>query len=345
MRQKLKKKLSLLMALACTVACFNGTVSFAFDNGYNSAATYTNTVSSRITSASQVDWYKFEVTADEVPTSYGVTLKVPTDCMYNFDVRFRAANSTERPMVLENETIVSATKRRSVRGVLTEPGTYFVRVYSQNGSVDGDENYNLSISYGKDGTCAFTYENNLPESVFADWSVCATMLGKYTFGENIKYATNDRNYKNAYRFVTSNYTADNQTIGLTKATPEQTAIAADYVYSGDLMVNPKFKVETNKVYSIEELMYYLWALREPIIFYLTDSADTGNAYKKYIILKDVNIGENMISYYDPWIQDYETINYTQFKSQGILCSDVYVTYSGTNIIDSNAPRAIQAIYN
>ena len=57
----------------------------------------------------------------------------------------------------------------------------------------------------------------------------------------------------------SNYTTDNQstTTSENKGTPEQTAIAADYIYSGDLLLTPKFKVENNKIYEIHELMEYI----------------------------------------------------------------------------------------
>lgn len=338
------------MALACTVACFNGTVSFAFDNGYNSAATYTNTVSSRITSASQVDWYKFEVTADEVPTSYSVTLKVPTDCMYNFDVRFRAANSTGRPIVLDNETIVSGTRRRTGRGMLREPGTYYVRVYSQNGTVDGDENYNLTLSYEKNGTCSVSYPysgRNIPVAESTDWSVCADMLGNYTFNRTFPSASSGRNYMNAYTFMTTNYESDNQSgyANKKKMTPQQTAIAADYIFSGDLMQNPKFKVEENKIYTIDELMYYLYVLDEPIIFYLANAEIPANAYKKYVILKDVNIGINEITYVNPSDGKETTIDYNEFLDEGFEYSDEMVQYTGTNIINANTPRRFQAIYN
>lgn len=349
MSKSIKRRLSFIMAFAVIISCLGSVTSFAFDNGYDYATTYSSAVTEYITSASQTDWYQFTLTADEVPTAYSITLKIPDDCVYNFDLRHLATDADEgaRPTIISNETIVSAARNRRMSGVFTEAGTYFVRVYSQNGTTSSLDNYKLTISYNKNGTYGFLYDNDLPTGETTDWSICADMLGSYTFDRIIKYATNDRTYQNAYTFVSTNYDSDSQSGYGTalKATPAQTAIAADYIFSGDLMSNPKFKVETNKIYEIEELMYYLWDLSEPIIFYLENTAIPYDAFKKYVILEEVNIGENTITYYNPSDGSETTVDYDEFLTDGFTYSGVPVTYSGTNIIDANSLRAVQPIYN
>lgn len=349
MSKSTKRKLSFVMAFALIISCFGSITSFAFDEGHYYADTYTGAVTSYITSASQTDWYQFTLTAEEVPTAYSITLKIPSSCVYNFDLRHRATGEDEdvRPMIVSNETLVTGSRNRTMHGVLTEPGTYFVRVYSQNGTTSSMDNYKLTVSYDKDGTYGFMYDNNLPTGETTDWSICADMLGQYTFDRIIKYATNNRNYQNAYTFISTNYDSDSQSGYGTalKATPAQTSIAADYIFSGDLMSKPKFKVENNKIYEIEELMYYVWDLSQPVIFYLENSAIPYDAFKKYVILEDANIGENTITYYNPSDGSRTTVDYDEFLTDGFTYSGVPVTYSGTNIVDANNVRAVQPIYN
>lgn len=349
MSKSIKRRISVLLSSVLIISCFSSITVFAFDKGYKNAATYTSAVTEYITSDSQSDWYKFTLTADEVPTAYSITLKIPDDCVYNFDLRYLSASAdqSERPKIISSETIVSGSRNRRMSGVFTEAGTYFVRVYSQNGTTSSMDSYNLRVSYNKNGTYAFSYDNNLPTGETTDWSICADIIGDYTFDHLIKYSTNNRTYQNAYTFIDTNYESDSKNGYSTslKASPNQTAIAADYVFSGDLMLNPKFKVETNKIYEIEELMYYLWGLSEPIIFYLENTAIPYDAFKKYVILEDVNIGENTISYYNPSDGSETTVDYDEFLTNGFTYSGVPVAYNGTNIIDANAVRKYQPIYD
>lgn len=347
MRKSASRKFSFAIALALIITCFSGITSFAFINGYNNATEYTSAITSYITSTSQNDWYKFTITADEVPTAYSITLKIPDDCVYNFDLRYRATDSTSRPSIISNETIVNGSRSRKMTGVFTDVGTYFVRVYSQNGTTNSSESYRLTISYNKNSTHGFNYGTGLPSADVADWSVCADMLGNYTFDNNIKYATNNRTYQNAYTFIMSNYESDSASeySNEDKASPEQTAIASDYIYSGDIMLNPKFKVETGKIYEIEELMYYVWGLNEPIIFYLDNTTYQLPIFTKYVILRDVNIGNNTITYYYPNSGNTVTVDYDDFLTDGITYATVPLTYRGTNIVDANSVKAVQPIYN
>ena len=344
--KKFKKAAAFISILALAISCLSCTV-FAFDNGYKSATEYTGgTLSNCITSATQTDWYKFTLASDEVPTYCGLTLTIPDNCIYNLDLRYREGSSG-RPKVIAKESTVSKTRRRTIRAMLTEPGTYYVRVYSQNGTKDTLDSYSLRISYGKNTTRNIIYDTGKVQAEVADWSMCADMLGNYTLKTNLPYVTCNRNYKNAYAFVATDYTSDNESdySSTTKGTPEQTAIAADYVYSGDLMINPRFKAETNKIYSMAELMNYVAVLDEPIVFYLEVPGTIYDFLKKYVILKDINIGANTITYYNPSSGKDETMDYDDFLTNGFVYGGASVTYSGTNILNTNSPRIFQPIYN
>lgn len=345
--KKFKKAAAFISTLALAISCLSCTV-FAFDNGYNHATEYTgSTLSNCITSATQTDWYKFTLASDEVPTNCTLTLTIPDNCVYNLDLRYREGSSG-RPKVIANESTVSKTRRRTIRKVLTEPGTYFVRVYSQNGTKDTLDSYSLKISYGKNTSRMLTFTTtNLAQVGLEDWAVCAQLLGNYTLTNNFPGITTTRNYKNASVFVKTNYESDNLAdySSEKKATPEQTAIAADYFYSGDLMINPRFKAETNKIYSMAELMNYVGVLNEPVIFYLEHPQSSLKAYKKYVILKDINIGANTITYYNPSSNATETVDYDDFLTNGFEYAEEQVVYSGTNIVNTNSYEQFQAIYN
>lgn len=337
----------LFVAICIFCTCFSNSALFAFDAGYERATEYTSTVTASITSAEQVDWYKFTLDENQVPTPYNITLNIPDECMYNFDLRYRAITSEDRPQILSNETFVTTTRSRRMAGVLTEPGTYFVRVFSQNGTKSALYDYKLLISHNRNTSYAFGFESSLPSAESSDWSVCADILGKYTFNNIFKNSVNERNYKNAYAFISSNYLSDAQDEygSSIKATPEQTAVATDYIFSGELMLNSKFKVEKEKIYTIEELMNYVCGLNEPIIFYLDNASLQFDIFKKYVILRDVNIGRNTITYYNPSSGNKETVDYDDFLMNGFVYGGATVNYTGTNILDANSVRRTQPVYN
>lgn len=322
---------------------------FAFTSGYNGATELSGNINGYITSSTQNDWYKFTVTSDQVPTAYSVTLRIPAECVYNFDLRYREANSTSRPAVISNETIVTGSRSRVMRGVFTTPGTYFIRIYSQNGTTSNLESYRISKSFNKDATYTLSYATTLPSAETADWSICADIAGNYIFNNIITNSSTNRNYKNAYTFVVSDYTSDNQDdyTNNDKATPEETAIAADYIYAGDVLQKNKFEVENNKIYSIEELMQYVWEYSQPIIFYLDNEQYSSilPAFKKYVILEELNIGENTITYYYPSSGNRVTVDYDDFIRDGIMYTTIPLTYKGTNIVQRNYKTEVQAIYD
>ena len=344
---KKSRKLAFVLTLALVFSCFGSITSFAFDTGYNSATEYTNTVTAYLSSYTQVDWYKFTLTQDDVSTYCDITLRVPDSCVYNFDVWYRSGDSGQ-PSIVTNETLVGQSRNRYKNLLLSQAGTYFVRVYSQNGTASAVNSYRLSISYRKNMTCEFMYATTLTTGGNSDWAGCADILGNHTYNTIIKNSETNRNYKNAYVFIKSNYTSDKASNydGKLNATPEQTAIATDYVYSGSLMTEPKFEVISDKEYSIEELMYYLNVLNEPIIFYLQSEDYPGlSAYKRYVILKSVNIGLNRIEYYDPQYGVTQTVNYEDFLSTGIEGDDTNSVYTRISILNSNLPSPVQAIYD
>lgn len=351
MNKNVKRKLSFILAFSFIIMCFNSTISLAFDTGYNNATTYTSAVNGYIESSTQIDWYQFTLTEEQVPTTYSIQLKIPTECIYNFDLRYRTADSTARPSVVSNETIVTSARIRTMKGMITDPGTYFVRVYSQNGTTDSNNNYKLTISSEKNTTYFLDYgnEEDLPGSVDTDWSICADIIGNQLFNNVIKNSSTGRNYKNAYTFINSNYSSENQN-GYgheLKATPEQTAIAADYIYSGDLMTIPKFKVERDKQYSIEEMAYRLRVLNEPVIFYLEVSSlpeEFRGLYERYVILSKANIALKTMAVYDPSIGEYSDLDYDEFIRKGIQYSSTFIPYNSTNIVSTNT-KPIQAVYN
>lgn len=350
MRKTIKKRLALVLTTTMLLTLFMGINATAFVSGYTEAVAYTGAVTGYITSTSQNDWYYFTVTESQLPAPYSIILRIPDGCVYNFDFRYRASNSTGRPSIISNETIVTGSRNRTMGGVITEPGTYFVRVYPQDGVTSSTYSYRLSIGYNNTTTYGFSLNSDsLVKGETDDWAICAEILGKYTFDKTIKYGTNTRNYKRAYDFVMSNYTTDNQstTTSENKGTPEQTAIAADYIYSGDLLLTPKFKVENNKIYEIHELMEYVCKYNRPVIFYL-ENPQWGSqipTFRKYIILSDVNIAENTISYFNPSSESTITVDYDEFLLNGMTYSSMPHTYAGTNIIESNYDRPFQAIYD
>ena len=123
MYRKINKKVSFVMVFVLVFTCLSSVTSLAFDNGYRYASEYTGVVNGYIDSASQIDWYQFTVTENEVPAAYSIILKIPDECVYNFDLRYRESDSTERPVVVSNETIVTGSRRRTMYGVFTQAGT------------------------------------------------------------------------------------------------------------------------------------------------------------------------------------------------------------------------------
>ena len=345
---KKSRKLAFVLTLALVFSCFGSITSFALDNGYRGAMEYTGRVTDYLSSATETEWYQFTLTADDVATPYSVALKSSGSCIYSFDFWYRSGTSG-LPSVVSNEVTVARNGTRTMSGVLTEPGTYFVRVYFLSGTVSTLNTYRLTIGYDKNETRDFIYNygSNFPSATYADWAICADGIGNYTFDTTIKDFATNRNYKNAYTFVTSNYTSDSEGgyENTVKATPEQVAIAANYVYSGSLMAKPKFKAETNKQYTIEELMYYLYELDEPMIFYAQNEIIDMPELKKYVLLESVNIGQDIIRYIDPYTGRSATISYSEFTENGISAGNSYYKYSGTNIVNTNMPRPVQPVYN
>ena len=346
---KKSRKLAFVLTLALVFSCFGSITSFAFDNGFRGATEYTGKVTDYLSSATETEWYQFTLTADDVATPYSVSLKSSGSCRYSFDLWYRSGSSG-RPSVVSNEvTVTRSGDTRTMSGVLTEPGTYFVRVYFLSGTVSTLNTYRLIIKHDRDETRGFIYDygTSFPPATYADWAVCADILGNYTFGTTIKDFATNRNYKNAGAFIISNYTSDSEGSyeNTVKATPEQVATAANYVYSGGLMTKPKFKLETNKKYTVEEIMYYVYELDEPMIFYAQNEIVDMPELKRYIVLDSINIGQDTMRYIDPYTGMYSTISYSGFITNGIQAGSSYYVYSGTNIVNTNMPRPVQPAYN
>lgn len=344
---KKSRKLAFVLTLALVFSCFGSITSFAFDNGYKWATEYTTTVDDYLSSATETAWYEFTLTADEVPTPYSVSLKTSGSCIYNFELWYRSGSSG-RPSAVSNETIVARNGSRNMSGVLTEPGTYFVKVYFQSGTVSTLNTYRLKITYGKNSTINFIYDSSLPKDAGGDWVICADIMGNYTYNSIIKNTSTNRTFENAYTFVDTNYSSDSAG-GYSdeiKGTPEQTAIAANYIYSGGLMSKPKFIAETNKVYSLTELMNKLYYLDEPVIFYSNHKDSNGEITdERYVILSGVSIGQKTLEFYNPSTGKYVTMSYDTFTSTGYKVSSKDMKYTGTNIVNSGLSRPVQAIYN
>ena len=347
---KKSRKLAFVLTLALVFSCFGSITSFALDNGYRGAMEYTGRVTDYLSSATETEWYQFTLTADDVATPYSVSLKSSGSCIYSFDFWYRSGTSG-LPSVVSNEvTGTRSGDTRTMSGVLTEPGTYFVRVYFLSGTVSTLNTYRLTINHNKTSTIDFFY-NSTPETEKGDWAACADLLGNYTYNSIIKDSATNRNYKNAYSFVTSNYTSDAESgyaSPIRRNTFDNTVIAANYVYSGSLMTKPKFKLETNKIYSIEELMYYLYELDQPIIFCMS-SAEFPNSstFRRYVMLEGVNIGSGFIRYYDPASGGSTYLEYSEFLTDGFPCEDdgTSIKFTGTSIVNTNLPRPVQPIYN
>lgn len=347
MKSNLKNKIAVILTAAITVTSFGTMNAFAFSSGYRTATEYTDTVSEYIESPTQNDWYKIDVTEDMIPCTYYIALGIPTSCVYNFDFSRADLGTRNRPEIISCDTVVSSDRKRIMRGVLTETGTYYVRVYSQNGTTANLDAYELRIRTSNSGKTSYSFKANLPTSTTSDWSVCADIVGNFMYEKYIYGSTTSRNYQNANTFITSGYESDSTSLfnNTVKATPEQTAIAANYIYSGYKMVNPKFVVRSNKVYQIDELLRYVYEYNEPIIFYMAEDDTIPRAQKKYIVLKSVNIGANQIVYYDPWSGSTVQVDYTTFISEGIYEEYGYVPYTGISIVPNDNKATKQVIYN
>lgn len=129
MKFKAIRKLTLVAAVAAISTVICGISASAFVEGYENATELTNSITASINKADQNDWYKFTLTAEQVPTPYSVNLKIPTSCVYNFDLRYREADSDERPTIVSNETIVTGTRNRTMHGVLYQPGTLYAYIH------------------------------------------------------------------------------------------------------------------------------------------------------------------------------------------------------------------------
>lgn len=351
MKKKITRKLSVLLALTTMLTAISSLTAFAFDNGYRYAVEFT-TNTGNIEMTTDNEWYSFTITDSDIPCPYSLNLSMPEDCMYNFDLHYRGANDTGRPVVVSNETIVASNGRRYMYGVFTQAGTYFVRVYSQNGYINDAETYKVTLSKSKNSNKSFVFNYALnsdatrPASESADGVICADMLGNHAFSSNFPNAAITRNYKNAGAFIITDYSSDSTSEYNTSKqyAVDEIVTAANYIYSGYLMQQPKFVSET-KIYSIIELMQFLWTYSQPVIFYV-ESAPLGTyKFQRYAILQKVNLGENTITYYYPADGSSTTVDYDTFLTNGITFSGIPMPYTGVNILQSNYRRMNQAIYN
>lgn len=351
--KNLKKRISLTLIMAIAVSCFCGINAFAFVNGYNSATELgTSAITAYLESASQNDWYKFTLTEAEVPVGCGINLNQASSCIYNFDLRYREASSRNRPAIVSNETIASGSGQKQMRLILTKPGTYFVRVYSQNGTYSNTNSYRIKNNLYTNSNMTLTLGTSFPSATLADWSVCAGFAGNVMYNNMFKSSTSSRNYKNAYTFIKSNYTSDSESDydNTEKATPEQVAIAADYIYGGDILENPRFEVATNEIYTIAEIAKFVWQYEQPVILYIDNDQVSSIEYlkslRKYVIISEVNLPQNTITYYNCDSGADVIVDYDDFLTNGIDYGDNMVTrFRGTSIVPANYRQRIQAAYN
>ena len=347
MKTNLKNKIAAILTAAITVTSFGTMNAFAFVSGYKSATEYTGTVSEYIESPTQNDWYRIDVTEDELPCEFSVRLSVPANCMYNFELSRADLGTRNRPEIISNETLVASTRRRYMNKVLTETGIYYVRVYSQNGTTANLDAYELKITKKISGKKSFSYDASSGVAIAGDWSICADMLGNYMYNKTFYGNTSSRNYKNAYVFITSDMSSDS--VGLYEdtyqATPEETALAADYIYSGYKMATPKFVAKTDVIWEFADMLRYVHEYDEPIIIYMAEDDTIPRAQKKYVILKGVKIDTGEIIYYDPVRQEDVVAECESFFSQGIRSTYGYIPYTGTNIVVNDYKSDKQRVYN
>lgn len=350
--KNLKKRISLTLIMAIAVSCFCGINAFAFVNGYNSATELgTSAITAYLESASQNDWYKFTLTEAEVPTGCRITLRVPTNCVYNFDLRYREASTRNRPSIISNETFVSASGQRQINKVLTAPGTYFIRVYSQNGTFSSTDSYRINKNAVKNTTYEMSFGSNLPDNSEVDWAICADLAGNYLYKRTFYSGTTSRNYSNAGAFVMTNHTSDNASdfSPEKKPTPAETADAANYIYSGDVLENPRFEAQTGNILNIEDITKYFVEYDQPVVLFLDCQEYLGttieSATRLYRIIEDVNIGTNTITYYNFVNHNSVTVDYDDFLIDGIITLGLNSTYRGTNIVPATYRHRVQPAYN
>lgn len=214
----------------------------------------------KLTSATDEHWYKFTTT--EANSAY--TLQVyntPTAGAYRFELRYQDSTST-RPIIINNSGALTSSDRWTMQGVLTDAGTYYVRVYSATGEYSSSA-YTFSVSISTNMHLSYQYlpSVNVPES--RDWAACAEMVGKYYYYKNCGAYPN-RTYKNAMKFILSGGTKENglksdEETNMDKPVLDDVVTAVNYVYSGDYMSNPMF-VADYSMYTVPDFMAKVWQL-------------------------------------------------------------------------------------
>lgn len=297
------KKTKIVSYLLSAVIAF-GAVNvpgYALSTGWQNATEATGRITTdAITSATDENWYKFTTTvANEF---YTVGLKdEPTVNAYGFELRYQQTAGT-RPIVLENTTYTTAAGTSYMRGTLENAGTYYVRVFSRTGEYMSDP-YTLTISHGLDCSANITRVDTDGQKY--DWAACAEMLGKAYYNHIYGVTLTSRNYKNAARFIQSSGSDDTASLATaTRTSLANTAIAADYIFSGDYMVNPKFKV-TDTLQTPTDFRKYIWKTNRedcilPVIIQLRDNESLeSDRLSRYLLLEGVSNTYNELTVIDP----------------------------------------------
>lgn len=327
-----KKLLAMTIAIVSILSCLTIS-SYAMDTDYQYATdvgTSFNITTDKISGADDANWYKFSIT--QPGAGYSFTLRdMPSGEPYNFELYYQETSGTY-PSMLRMETKLTSTLRRTMHGVLENTGTYYLRVYSMTGNYTS-ENYRLTGSVGY-GTYA-SMITKISSSNNLDWAACAEMAGKYKYYREISSAKlPSRTYNMAARYIQSNGSKDTGTPNNTKSTLEQTAKAANYIFSGTTMINPVFKTETNKVYGLTDCLKVIWGTDDTMIIRLADKEMDIERLSHYVVLDSVSPKDKYLDFHDPWTTSSASycVDYDDFIINGYEGDGYATRYDGNNII-------------
>lgn len=328
-------KLFLVTAISSAAVLTFGTISgFAMDTGYTNAiecSLNTGNIDGTISSETDSKWYKFTVPSPNACYSFKVK-NMPSPGMYSFEIYYQE-NENETPKIYRVKTTLNTSGDRTATGMLKNPGTYYVRVYSYTGGNLAPYTFIGNIGYG---AYAFGVSHVYEERHKLDWAACAEMAGKRKRSMDMTgILATSRNLETAVSFVQSGGTSENIEITVSKPSSlEDIATAANYIYSGGYMVNPLFKVKTNYQYPLAEMLELYREKSGLIIMRLMDIGETNEKYSHYVLLNYVDQSTNKIGVKDPWYSSTIDMkcDYVEFINNGYEKEGYDSIYTGDNIV-------------
>lgn len=333
---KIKRIVAMAMATVLTVSAMSiSAFAVVEDKGYLYADTLSlsqTVTSDSLTSAKDEHWYKF--TISDPNAAYSLSLyNAPSTGAYSYELRYQEATNS-RPIIVENEPVITSAGKVNMMGVLKNAGTYYVRVYSLTGAYSSSAyTFKISVGYGSHG---LTINTSSADSDY-DWAVCATMMGSTVY--NRKFGVYpSRTYMNATKFISTNGAKEKATspVSMTRPDIDNTAVAANYIFSGDYMDQPTFEVK-NQLLDYPDFLDLIWSTTEkrrgnPVIIQLVDT-DYPNipGLWRYYLVRSVNVSDEYITTVNPSTGGSKTFDLETLYLGGDSAYN-NLRYTGNNII-------------